>query len=259
MSWRDKTRSVYDNLDESIYIGDQETSDNIDFITKLFPINKNTNLIDVGCGKGRLLFPLDSKGYRVYGIDIHEKSISKINSQLKKIKSKSSAENQDFCELKLDKNIYDGAFMIYGTFGVMDDSQIIRFLSELRGSVKPRGRIIIDLLNLGRTVATAQRISDLGNKYKHIIGDHYSSAVRSREVDENNIEITTYNIIGKGKDKNKRKIQYKQRLFSLSEISELLNRANLIVEDVSGDYKMSEYKKNSSPRMIIIAKKGEEE
>jgi len=61
-----------------------DTKQELEILTEIFEKNNIENILDVGCGYGRICIPLIEQGYLVDGIDANEKFLEKIDKQIKK-------------------------------------------------------------------------------------------------------------------------------------------------------------------------------
>jgi 2-polyprenyl-3-methyl-5-hydroxy-6-metoxy-1,4-benzoquinol methylase len=117
----------------------------IDWILK--DVNKEINILDLGCGPGLYTEILAKKGHNVTGIDFSENSIAY---------ARKSAESKGFVieykvgnYLEVDFGIerFDLIYMVFTDFGVLmpDDQQLL--LKKIKEALKPGGVLIFDVLN----------------------------------------------------------------------------------------------------------------
>lgn len=119
-----------------------------DFIEQEINYDKNTRILDIGCGTGRHSLELAKRGYNVTGIDLSE-------SQLERARQKASAQNLSiefsrcdarqltFCaEFELVIMLCEGAFSL-----MENDEMNFQILSNASKALKPKGKLIFTTLN----------------------------------------------------------------------------------------------------------------
>jgi len=128
-------------------------------------VNKNAHILDVGCGYGRVLNKLSSRGYQnLYGIDISEKMIER------------AAENHPSLNVKVKKdekidfedNYFDAVIVLAVLTCIIKDEEQQKFINEIKRVLKPGGVIYINdfLLNADeRNIKRYNRFKGKYNKY----------------------------------------------------------------------------------------------
>jgi len=126
----------------------QGTIGECDFIEKEIKSNKETKIIDIGCGTGRHSIELSKRGYSVVGIDLSE-------SLLKRAKEKAFEQNLQIVFQKHDaRNLpfshqFDLVIMLCeGAFPLMEtDEMNFQILQNAASALKPKGKMIFTTLN----------------------------------------------------------------------------------------------------------------
>ncbi|MEO8854427.1 MAG: class I SAM-dependent methyltransferase, partial [Ginsengibacter sp.] len=216
-----------------------------DFIDKLIAYLEPTPgayMLDVACGRGRHSIQLASKGVDVSGIDLSENNV---------LDAKKS-ENDHLHFFKHDMrlpfwiNYFDYAFNFFTSFGYFDtqreNNNAIRTIAQ---SLKPNGTLVIDYLNV------------------HYAENHLKpqSSIKINTVDYHitrwHDERFFYKRIVIDDKKSEAFLQYHEKVakFSLGDFMEMLSFQQMQVQEVFGDYAFSPYNVNTSPRMILIARK----
>ena len=120
-----------------------------DFIEKEINFNKETRILDIGCGTGRHSIELSKRGYyAITGIDLSE-------SQLKRAKLKASSQNlnivfqkQDARNLKFVNEFGLVIMFCEGAFPLMEtDEMNFQILRNAANALKPKGKLIFTTLN----------------------------------------------------------------------------------------------------------------
>ena len=217
---------------------DEEARLFIDNILKKVNIKPNSKILDLACGTGRHSIYLSKKGFDVVGIDKSKKNII----TAKKNKNK----KLNFFHQEMTKNIniqFDAIFNFFTSFGYVDHKYNYDTIENISKSLKKEGLFIIDFLN--------QKIVR-----KNIV-----------EREEKNIENVNFNIHRYIENKfifkeilfehNGTKYKFKEKvmLLDLKDFENYFNKNNLKIIDIYGNYKLSSFDINKSPRLILISKK----
>ena len=210
----------------------------IDNILKKINIEPNSKILDLACGTGRHSIYLSKKGFDVVGIDQSKKNIitAKENENEKLI----------FIQQEMTKDInmqFNAIFNFFTSFGYVDHKYNYNTIENISKNLKKGGLFIIDFLN--------QKIVR-----KNLV-----------EYEEKNIENINFNIhryiennyIFKeiSFEHNETKYNFKEKvmLLDLKDFENYFNKNNLKISDIYGDYKLSSFDINKSPRLILISKK----
>ena len=134
------------------------------------PYLKNgQRILDWGCGNGRLLGSLANWDIEYHGIDQSDELI-KIGRRLHTTQI-ADGKAHFYCTAKRDKkfpqNYFDVVFMIASLFHLPDAESRIKLLKKTYAELKPGGRLIILVWNLGSDWAKAE-----AKKGWQKIGDH---------------------------------------------------------------------------------------
>ena len=124
------------------------TTGECDFIEKEINSNKQSSILDIGCGTGRHSIELSKRGYTVTGIDLSE-------SLLKRAQDKASKHNLQIFFKKYDArelpflSEFDLAIMLCeGAFPLMEtDEMNFKILRNASNALKPKGKLIFTTLN----------------------------------------------------------------------------------------------------------------
>ena len=210
----------------------------IDNILKKINIEPNSKILDLACGTGRHSIYLSKKGFDVVGIDKSKKNIitAKENENKKLI----------FFQQEMTKDInmrFNAIFNFFTSFGYVDHKYNYDTVENISKNLMKGGLFIIDFLN--------QKIVR-----KNIV-----------EYEEKNIENINFNIHRYIENNyiikeisfkhNKTKYNFKERvmLLDLKDFENYFNKNNLKIIDIYGNYKLSSFDINKSPRLILISKK----
>lgn len=220
------------------------------FIHKLarhIGVKPGNRVLDVACGQGRHSRMLASMGFAVTGIDLSPSSIEYAKAIQEKAADK---DNPQFyihdMRLPFWGNYFDYIFNFFTSFGYFrtkrEHDAAIRTISR---GLKPGGIFAIDYLNLHYTEQhlqpTETRLLDS------------TTYVIKRWQDEDhfykNIRIIDPSISGE--------LEFTEKVakFSFGDFTDMLSFHDMQVQEVFGTYDLDSYDINISPRILIIAKK----
>ena len=224
-----------------------------DFIEKEIDFNKQTRILDIGCGTGRHSIELTKRGYNVTGIDLSK-------SMLKRAKEKASKENlkidfkkQDARNLKFN-NEFDLAIMLCeGSFPLMEtDEMNFRILQNASKALKETGKLIFTTLN---------GLFPLFHSVRDFIAN---SAKEGNAIsDSKRFDLMTFRDYGVTQFvddfSNKEELESNERYYVPSEITWLLKSLNFKKIDIYGA-KLSAFSRNDKLttedfEMLVIADK----
>lgn len=212
------------------------------FITNLLnylSLSSDAKCLDLACGKGRHSIYLNSKGFDVTGVDLSENSIA-------------SAKDFENEHLRFDvhdmrevykENEFDAIFNLFTSFGYFDsDADNLRVLNAMKKMVRPGGVIVIDFMNATRVIN--HLVSD---EIKEVDGIEFSI---QRKFDGVHI---FKNISFKDRGDS---YDFTERVQALThdKFMKLFEKADLQVDQVFGDFELSPFDEESSPRLIFICR-----
>ena len=200
----------------------------------------SSRLLDLACGKGRFSKYLASRGYEVVGADLSEESI------LQNISSETEELTFFVHDMRksLRINYFDAVFNIFTSFGYFDSERDnLKTLQAVWQNLKPNGLFVLDYFN--SSYVTKDIISECHKKVGKI--DFFISKKVVKGFVEKEIEVRDAGKV----------FHFKERvqLFSTSDFDNLLGQANLKILYRFGDYQLSPFDEQHSPRQLIIAQK----
>lgn len=103
------------------------------------------SLLEPGCGSGRLVLEMASRGYKVTGFDLNENALRYLKLRLKRRKLQATAVVADMCAFKFPQQ-FDAAFNTFNTFRhLLDDKAALGHLSCVADHVRPGGIFILGM------------------------------------------------------------------------------------------------------------------
>ena len=221
------------------YRDESEAEGFIDNLLDTLQPGANSQVLDLACGKGRYSRHLANKGFEVVGIDLSEQSI-RYARQFEK-------DNLSFYTHDMRQpfrtNYFDFVFNFFTSFGYFDtEKEDIKALKNVALGLKPGGTFVLDFFNAEYVI---QKLT--GEEEKLIDGIHFQ--IR-KWVDDSHVH-KSIDFEDKG-----RSWHYKEkvRLFMPEDFERLFKRAGLVIQKTYGDYQLQPFSRDSSPRLILIAK-----
>lgn len=226
---------LYNNHDE------KEANDFIRKLVSFLNPSADARLLDLACGKGRHSIALHKLGYDVTGIDLSQASIAE---------AKKSEENGlAFFEHDMRRpfmiNYFDGVFNFFTSFGYFDDHRDNRqVVDAVCKGLKKDGFFVIDFFN-AKAVEKMIAASPAGEKQVGEILFQWKKRI------ENGMIVKEISFSDKGKEYRFREFV---QLLSFSDFKNIL-APHFEIEKTFGDYQLSEFDENNSPRLILLARK----
>ena len=231
----------------------QGTIGECDFIEKEVEYNKETKIVDIGCGTGRHSIELSKRGYSVVGIDLSE-------SLLKRAKEKAFEQNLQIVFQKHDaRNLpflheFDLAIMLCeGAFPLMEtDEMNFQILQNTANALTPKGKMIFTTLN---------GLFPLFHSVKEFLNSEKKEG--NATYGNNSFDLMTfrdhYTTSIEDDFGNKKEIQCNERYYVPSEITWLLKTLNFKTVDIFGAklgaFSQADKLSTEDYEMLVIAEK----
>ncbi len=107
-------------------------------------VKEGDNLLDLGCGNGRLLKALPDVNFTFLGVDANAFLIQQAQQDF----PDSNFEIGEMPELKLEENSYDKVFLIASFHHLIDHQERILMLEKIYASLKPGGSLMMTNWNV---------------------------------------------------------------------------------------------------------------
>jgi 2-polyprenyl-3-methyl-5-hydroxy-6-metoxy-1,4-benzoquinol methylase len=232
----------------------QGTIGECNFIENEIAFNKETRILDIGCGTGRHSIEMAKRGYATTGIDLSE-------SQLERAREKASAQKLNIDFQMLDArhlpfaSEFDLAIMLCeGAFPLMEtDEMNFQILQNAANALKPGGKLIFTTLN--GLFPLFHSVKDFLEAAKEEGNATYS---------ENSFDLMTFrdfNITSIEDDNgNPKELHCNERYYVPSEITWLLKSLNFKTIEIFGA-KLGAFSRNDMLttedfEMLVVAVKG---
>ncbi len=203
-----------------------------------------SRVLDIACGAGRHAIAFARRGFNVTANDLSCFLLDTAKKEAREEGFEIGFNCSDMRSINLDHR-FDLIVQLFSSFGYFEtdeeDRAVVRNVSEM---LNPGGWYVLDLINpdyLRRHIVlcTEKTVETL-------------SITEERELTDRNV-CKTIRI----RDENGDECSFSEsvRLFTPTEISALLENEHLEVRFMAGDYRGSLFDADSSPRMIIFARK----
>jgi SAM-dependent methyltransferase len=231
----------------------QGTLGECDFIEQEINFNKQTKILDIGCGTGRHDRELTKRGYQVTGIDLSESQLNRAKELAAENKLNINYQVQDARKLKFS-NEFDLVIMLCeGSFPLMEtDEMNYQILQNATKALKDNGKIIFTTLN---------GLFPLFHSVKDFIDNNIENG--NAGCSNNSFDLMTfrdYNTTTFEDDNgNKKELACNERYYVPSEITWLLKSLNYKSINIFGA-KLGAYSRNDKLttndfEMLVVAEK----
>ena len=225
----------------------KRTLKEVNFVIKILGLTPKTKLLDLCCGQGRHSIELALRDINVFSQDLVQEylDIAKKDAESKNVEISTVCSDMKSIPFESEFDAIINMFTAFGYLSSKEDD--LDVLKEMNKALKPGGKILIDTLN--REWVILNNIEREWRQDKNgtlVIENRFFNLETSR----NHVSFKLVSPEGKIKKLDGHKI----RLYTLTELIQMLNEANFIFEAAYGDYNSSNYQKESR-RMIIIGGK----
>lgn len=198
----------------------------VDFIEKEIGFNKNTRILDIGCGTGRHSVELAKRGYYVVGIDLSMNMLNKARFNAKKEKVNVQFIQADARQLNFDNEFNLVIMLCEGAFPLMEtDKMNFEILKNASNALVDKGKFIFTTLN---------GLYPLFHSVKDFINSHCERDASK----EDTFDLMTFRNIWDYEhiddDGNKKTVKCNERYYVPSEIIWLLKTLGFLKTEIFG-------------------------
>ena len=221
------------------------TATEVEGIIRMLGLMPPARILDLCCGFGRHSLVLAERGFDVTGLDISQSFLDYAKSRADEQGVYLQIERCDMREMQHEQE-FDAVINIFTAFGFFDnEAEDLKVLQAVSRALKPNGQFVIDTINRDFVVHAGQFQTWKQRNGTTVLEERFFDFFKSR------IEIIHHLI---DKEKGDRKLESSFRLYTLTEMLEMFDRAGLMLTDVYGDFNGSIYS-GDSPRMILVARR----
>ncbi|MBP9792579.1 MAG: class I SAM-dependent methyltransferase [Flavobacterium sp.] len=223
---------LYKNRDET------EAEQFMDNLTHYLNLPEEAKILDLACGKGRHAIYLNQLGFDVTGVDLSENSIAEA--------SKSSTDTlrfkvHDMRERTEEK--YDAVFNLFTSFGYFENEEDnFKTLLAIKESLTEYGFAVIDFMNANYVINNlvpeeVKTVENIDFHIKRYVKDGHICKEIDFEDQGQKFHFTE-----------------KVRALTIQDFETMMEKADIYLLDIFGDYKLRKFFKNDSERLIMIFK-----
>lgn len=235
------------NTEEYLFVyrnrNEKDAKKLVDLILKNTNLKKNSKVLDLACGSGR-----HSIFFALYGFDVTAVDLSE--NLLKVARASAQAANVDVRFIQADMRHFcvDEKFNLivnlFTSFGYFEkDEENFRLFDHVKNELAVNGYFVLDYFNRNYIE------NNLVKSSEDIVGD--TKIVQERSIVGNRV-VKKIKISKNSVDKS---FMENVRMYSKAEIEEELQRRNLKIKNIFGDFEGNSFDIDKSKRIIIIAEK----
>ena len=248
-------KTFYDEHYLKEYAGgltNERTQREVDFINSTLNLPQaapgttgGARVLDLCCGHGRHTVELAAAGYSMVGQDLSATFLDLAKDAAAARDLQVQFVHADMREIPFEGE-FDAVINMFTAFGYFDDVENQKVLDAVARALKPGGKFLIDLLNTLWIIRNfrPQSWDELSDGTVALTERDYNLLTGNIE------ELRTYI----APDGSKREIQLIWRSYFYTELTKMLNRAELTPIQAFGGFDGSEFTWDSN-RMIVLAEK----
>lgn len=225
---------------------DERTGPEVEFLgrelTDRIPVTGQ--VLDLACGQGRHAVALAKQGYRVIGLDYQQNLLDEAARRAAEQHVEVEWVRGDMRHLPFEES-FDAVVNMFTAFGYFSDEENTRVLEEVARVLRPGGWLILDVANRDAMIRQAQPRS-----WKRLPDG--AMVLSEWNWDPRSGRYTHWQLLIDGK--LQRSFQHTVRVYTCTELTDMLGRAGLTLEAVYGGFR-GETLTLDAPRMICIAHK----
>jgi len=218
------------------------------FVARALSLTPGASVLDLCCGQGRHSVQLAKRGVKVTGLDLNAEYLDLTSKAAEAAKVKIDTVTGDMREIPFE-NKFDAIVNMYSSFGYLEsEAEDLRVLESAAKALKGGGQLLLDMLNREWAIDN------------YIQNDWHTGAdgtlyVERRDLDLSTSRMHVHFIVVDSKGGRRESIGHIIRLYTLTEMTRLLERVGMRVTLVFGGFDGEEYAIGTR-RMIIVAQLG---
>jgi SAM-dependent methyltransferase len=221
-----------------------EAADLVDALVGRLAPPAGAAILDLGCGSGRHARRLAAHGFEVTGLDLSAASLARARRRPgAPVRFVRQDMRQPFGTRAFDCVV--SLFTSFGYFADAADHEAV--VDNIARALRPGGRVVLDYLNVARAEAdlVPQEIAERAGILYRVSRWSDAAAIHKRIVVEDPASPGP--------------VAFVERVTKLAarDFARLFARARLVVEAVYGDYALGAFEPAVSPRLILVARKGD--
>jgi SAM-dependent methyltransferase len=213
-------------------------------IQRLRPL-AGSRMLDLACGAGRHSTFLASKGFQVTGIDLAASSIERA----RRFERPGLRFVRQDMRLPFGWQEFDYVFSFFTSFGYFDGpAEHVAVVRNMADALGAGGRLVLDYLNVRHAEArlTPEEVKEIDGVVYRLTrwtdAQHFHKRIAIDDWRLGEVKM------------------YSERVarFGVGDFRRLFARHGLTIEAIHGDYRLGPYDAATSPRLILVARKGQD-
>jgi len=218
------------------------------FVARALSLTPGASVLDLCCGQGRHSVQLAKRGFKVTGLDLNAEYLDLARKAAEEAKVEIDTVTGDMREIPFE-NKFDAIVNMYSSFGYLEsEAEDLKVLESAAKALKGGGQLLLDMLNREWAIDN------------YIQNDWHTGAdgtlyVERRDLDLSTSRMHVHFIVVDSKGGRRESIGHIIRLYTLTEMTRLLERVGMRVTAVFGGFDGEDYAIETR-RMIIVAQRG---
>ena len=226
----------------------ERTAQEAGFVIRALGLKPGQEVLDLACGQGRHAVYLARSGMQVTGLDLQADYLALAVDAAKVAGVRIETVAGDMRAIPFDDR-FDAVINMFTAFGYLEsDAEDEKVIQAAAKALKLGGLLMLDLLN--REWVTGNYFQ---NEWRRMADDKLVLEHREFDLLQSRIRVG-YVVIGADGERHESR-GHDARLYTLTEISAMLDRAGLRLKSVYGGYSEEPYA-ITTRRMIVVAQKG---
>jgi SAM-dependent methyltransferase len=230
---------------------DEETAEELEFISRVLGLEEGALILDLCCGQGRHSVGLANMGYSVIGLDSSRTLLDLAKEHIaasprhRVSASRSWFVEGDMRNIPIREGTCDAAINLFTSFGFFDDAGNLEVLRSVASVLKPGGKFLLDYWN-------PYMVAQLdGTRNWWWITDSLL-ALAEAQYDFSTGRLRDLRTIVDVEKSSVENAVREVRFYTLPELEKMLEQAGLHVLEVYGDIDEREYD-GESRRLVTVS------
>ena len=198
-----------------------------DLAWQLLGLVPGATVLDVGCGHGRIANRIAARGARVTGTDVSPPFLARAAADAAALGLQVDYRRGDMRDLAQHAGRFDAVLSWSTAFGYFDDQTNRQVLRQMRGALRPGGRLTLDLNNVVARLRdlTPSRVAAQNGPHDLLVDRYHLDPATSR------LEVTR-TVVRAGRA---RELRFVVRLFAFPELRDWLAGAGFTGATACGE------------------------
>ena len=229
----------FNTLHDSLWLRPDEGGENeADSLRRILHIRSGQRVLDAPCGAGRVAYHLARQGVEVVGIDLRSTFVKRAKRRFRRKGVQADLRSMDLRSIDFE-NEFHAIYNWFNSFGYFSDGENIDVVRRFSRALRLGGRLLIDQLNRERILRNFRPVGVRHGVLAQSKWDPREERLIGQCVVDGIAEYES---------------RSSQRLYTLSQMRNLLSSLGLKVENVYGSLNREPYRRGSR-QMIVVAHK----